>query len=38
MRILMILFIATLLAGCSGDRVKNSLNAPHAQPQTGSPT
>lgn len=37
MRILVILAISTLLSGCSGDRIKNSLNAPQAQPQKGSP-
>lgn len=38
MRILVILAISTLLAGCSGDRIKNSMNAPHEEPQMGSPT
>ena len=38
MRILVILVLATLLAGCNGDRIKNSMNAPRAQPQTGLPT
>jgi hypothetical protein len=34
MRILVILVLATLLAGCNGDRIKNSMNAPRAPPQT----
>jgi hypothetical protein len=38
MRILVILILATLLSGCNGDRIKNSMNAPRAQPQTGLPT
>jgi hypothetical protein len=38
MRILVILVLATLLAGCNGDRIKNSMNAPRAQPQMGLPT
>jgi hypothetical protein len=37
MRILVILALATLLAGCNGDRIKNSMNAPHEEPQMGSP-
>jgi len=35
MRILVILALAALLAGCSGDRIKNSMNAHWAQPQRG---
>ena len=38
MRILVILVLATLLAGCNGDRIKNSMNAPRAQPQTPTRT
>ena len=38
MRALLILAVALLLAGCNGDRIKNSMNAPRAQPQAGLPT
>jgi hypothetical protein len=38
MRILVILALTALLAGCSGDRIKNSMNAHWAQPQIGLPT
>jgi hypothetical protein len=38
MRALLIWALALLLAGCNGDRIKNSMNAPRAQPQTGLPT
>ena len=38
MRILVILVLATLVAGCNGDRIKNSMNAPRAQPQTPTRT
>jgi hypothetical protein len=38
MRALLILALALLLAGCNGDRIKNSMNAPRAQPQAGLPT
>jgi hypothetical protein len=38
MRILVIIALATLLAGCNGDRIKNSMNAPRAQRPTGLPT
>jgi hypothetical protein len=37
MRILVILVLTILLAGCNGDRIKNSMNAPRAQPQTVLP-
>ena len=35
MRILVILALATLLTGCNGDSIKDSMNAIRAQPQTG---
>ena len=35
MRVLAILALATLLAGCNGDRIKQSKNAPQEQPRTG---
>jgi hypothetical protein len=38
MRALLILALAVLLAGCNGDRIKNSMNAPRSQPQRGVPT
>jgi hypothetical protein len=38
MRILVILALATLLVGCNGDRMKDSMNATGAQPQTALPT
>ena len=34
MRVLVILALATMLAGCNGDRIKDSMNVPQAQPQT----
>jgi len=38
LRALLVWALALLLAGCNGDRIKNSMNAPRAQPQTGLPT
>ena len=34
MRVLAMLALALSLAGCNGDRIKQGMNAPQAQPQT----
>ena len=34
MRVLAMLALVLSLAGCNGDRIKQGMNAPQAQPQT----